>query len=308
MQPPTPRNRLNPRSRDNIRLIKSMRPTEPQLNPPWLTWLNPFRSDLYHWLLVISWRKFLLIISLFYFGLNAIFAWLYLITGSSIANAEPGSYRDAYFFSIHTLSTVGYGSMYPQNLAAQLLVAVEIFVGLLCIAILTGLMFARFAKPTSRVLFSEVAVICPFDSIPTLMFRAANRRDNRILEAQVRVSFLRDEMTAEGHKLRRFYDLPLLRSQSPVFALSWLVMHPIDENSPFYNRSLEELRKQRCEIWISLTGLDETFSQTIHTRYAYSMDHILENHRFIDIFSQTDNGQWYINLDKFHDTEPLSSV
>lgn len=305
MQPSPPKNRLNPRSRENIRLIKSMRPTEPKIKNPWL---NLLRSDLYHWLLVISWRKFLLIISLFYFGLNAIFAGIYLIMGSRIANAEPGSYRDAYFFSIQTLSTVGYGSMYPQDLKAQLLVSIEIFIGLLCIAILTGLMFARFAKPTSRVLFSEVAVICPFDGIPTLMFRAANRRDNRILEAQVRVSLLRDEMTQEGHKLRRFYDLPLLRSQSPVFALSWLIMHPIDENSPFYNQSLEALREQRCELWISLTGLDETFSQTIHTRYAYAMDHILLNHRFIDIFSQTDNGQWYINLDKFHDTEPLSPV
>jgi inward rectifier potassium channel len=269
------------------------------------TLLRPLQSDLYHWLLVISWRRFVLTMALFYFGLNVIFALIYLSTGGGIANAEPGSFKDAYFFSIQTLSTVGYGSMYPNTFVSQSIVSIEIFVGLLCIAVLTGLMFARFAKPTARVMFSDVAVICPFEGIPTLMFRAANQRNNRILEAHIQVSLLKDEITSEGHQLRRFYDLPLLRSQTPVFGLSWLVMHPIDESSPFYQKTREDLHIQGIEIWISLVGLDETFSQTIHTRYAYSTDNILWNQRFIDIFSQAEDGQWYIDLGKFHDTQPL---
>jgi inward rectifier potassium channel len=265
-----------------------------------------FQSDLYHWLLVISWKRFLGMIVLFYFGLNLLFTPLYLLAGDGIGNARPGSFKDAFFFSIQTLSTVGYGYLYPKTLTTQILVTVELFVGLLLIAILTGLMFARFSRPTARVLFSEVAVICSFEGVLTLMFRAANRRDNRILEAQVRVSLLQDHVTQEGHEIRRFYDLPLLRSQTPVFGLSWLVMHPIDENSPFYGKTPEQIAESKAEIWVSLTGLDETFSQTIHARYAYTATDFLWNHRFIDIFSQDKaKEQWYIDLGRFHDTEPL---
>ena len=269
--------------------------------------VNTISLDLYHWLLVISWKQFLLIFTLFYFSLTLFFTPFYLMTGNGIANARPGSFTDAFFFSVHTLSTVGYGSMYPQTLPTHLIVVVEIFVGLLCIAILTGLMFARFAKPTARVLFSQVAVICPFEGVPTLMFRAANQRDNRILEARVQVSLVRDEITQEGFEIRRFYDLPLLRSQSPVFGLSWLVMHPINENSPFYQKTEAQLQEEKTELWVSLTGLDETFAQTIHTRYAYIATDILWNHRFVDIFSQQPgDDQWYVNLSIFHDTEAIS--
>ena len=285
-----------------MRPLRTMRPVQRSQNAGLF---RPLQSDLYHWLLVIPWRQFLLILFVFYFGLNFIFALMYFLTGGGIVNARPGSFKDLYFFSIQTLSTVGYGSMFPETLTAEIIVSVEIFVGLICIAILTGLMFARFAKPTARVMFSEIAVICPFDGIPTLMFRAANQRDNRILEAQVKVSLMRDEITKEGHQLRRFYDLPLMRSQTPVFGLSWLIMHSIDENSPFYQKNPEELNEKGIELWISLTGLDETFSQTIHTRYAYSADHILWNQRFMDIFSQDEKGQWFIDLSKMHETQPL---
>jgi inward rectifier potassium channel len=267
--------------------------------------LQPLRFDLYHWLLVLSWRKFLLVIAFFYFGLNAAFASFYILTGGGIANAVPGSFKDAFFFSIQTLSTVGYGSMYPQSLTAQWIAALEIFVGVLCIAILTGLMFARFAKPTARVIFSQVAVICPFEGVETLMFRTANRRSNRILEAQVRVSLVRDEITLEGYPIRRFYDLKLLRSQTPVFSLSWLIMHPIDAESPLQGQSQENWESQNYELWISLTGLDETFSQTIHSRYAYSPAEMRWQHRFVDVFSQSSTGQWYLDLGKFDQTVAL---
>ncbi|MBE9195643.1 MULTISPECIES: ion channel [Synechocystis] len=262
------------------------------------------KTDLYHWLLVLSWPKFLAIIGLFYFGLNVFFALIFFLIGGGIANAQPGSFLDLFFFSIQTLSTVGYGAMYPKTVPAQIVVSVEIFVGLISLAILTGLMFSRFAKPTSRVLFSEVAVVCPFENIPTLMFRTANQRDNRILEAQIRVSLVRDEQSQEGHKMRRFYDLNLLRSHTPVFGLSWLVMHPIDSNSPLYGILETKNEQLRLELWISFTGLDESFSQTIHSRYVYEGTDIHWQHRFVDIFHQTPEGQWFINMDNFHLTEP----
>ncbi|AGF53505.1 slr5078 (plasmid) [Synechocystis sp. PCC 6803] len=266
--------------------------------------IQPMVTDLYHWLLVLSWPKFLATIGIFYFSLNVFFALIFSLTGDSIANAKPGSFLDLFFFSIQTLSTVGYGAMYPKTVAAQIVVSVEIFVGLISLAILTGLMFSRFAKPTSRVLFSEVAVVCPFEEIPTLMFRAANQRNNRILEAQIRVSLVQDEQTKEGHKMRRFYDLNLLRSHTPVFGLSWLIMHPIDSNSPLYGFSEVSNQQQRLELWISFTGLDESFSQTIHSRYAYEGADIRWQYRFVDIFHQTPEGKWFINMDNFHQIEP----
>ena len=266
---------------------------------------HPATHDLYHWLLALRWRPFLILISLFYFSINCLFALAYVTAKDGIANAEQGSFKDAFFFSIQTLSTVGYGSMYPQSLYAQILVTVEIWMGLLLLTILTGLMFARFSRPTAKVLFSNVAVICPYNGIPTLMVRTANQRDNRILEAQVRVCFILNEMSEEGYQLRRFYDLELLRSQTPVFDLSWLVMHPIDQNSPLYGETIESLAEKEGEIGVILTGLDETFSQTIHARYVYPLANILPNQRFIDIFSRNAQGKTYIDLTHFHDVVPI---
>jgi inward rectifier potassium channel len=288
--------------RHSNRFIKSFRSLKQSSSN---SFLHPATHDLYHWLLSLKWPHFLLLISLFYLGINLVFALAYMTTGEGITNAKPGSFKDAFFFSIQTLSTVGYGSMYPQSLYAQILVALETWTGLLMLTILTGLMFARFSRPTAKVIFSNVAVICPYNGIPTLMFRTANQRDNRILEAQIKVSFLCKETSQEGYQLRRFYDLQLLRSQTPIFGLSWLVMHPIDQNSPFYGETLESLTQKEAELWITLTGLDETFSQTIHTRHSYHPWEILDNHRFVDIFAKNAQGEVYINLKNFHDVIKL---
>ncbi len=289
--------------RSHKRLIKSFHSPK---QPHPVDLLHPATHDLYHWLLALRWRPFLILISLFYLSINCLFALLYMTTGDGIANAKAGSFKDAFFFSIQTLSTVGYGSMYPESLYAQILVTLEIWIGLLLLTILTGLMFARFSRPTAKVIFSNVAVICSYNGIPTLMFRAANRRDNRILEAQVKVSFLLNEISPEGHQLRRFYDLKLLRSQTPIFGLSWLIMYPIDQNSPLYGESKDSLELKEAEIWITLTGLDETFSQTIHTRHSYAIDEIWQNRRFVDIFSRNANGEYYIDLSHFHEIIPVN--
>ncbi len=262
---------------------------------------HPATHDLYHWLLSLRWRYFLLLITLFYGSINVLFALAFLTTGNGIANAQSGSFKDAFFFSIQTLSTVGYGSMYPESLYAQLLVSFETWLGLLLLTILTGLMYARFSRPTAKVVFSDVMVICPHNGLLTLMFRTANRRENRILEAQVQVSLLKNEMSAEGYQLRRFYNLKLLRSQTPIFALSWLVMHPIDEDSPLHGETMTTLAQKNAEIWVALTGIDETFSQTIHARHGYTLSEVLPNHRFVDIFTHTPEGETYIDLSRFHE-------
>ena len=191
--------------------------------------------------------------------------------------------------------------MYPQTLYAQILVTLEVLVGLLLVAMATGLMFARFAQPKARVLFSKVAVISPFNNIPTLMLRVANQRDNRIIEARIQMSVLKNEISSEGIALRRFYKLHLMRSESPSFAISWLVMHQIDKSSPFYGETIDSLISSDAEVLVILTGLDETFSQTIHARYVYKIRDILWSMKFVDILHKSRDGEYTIDYEKFHD-------
>lgn len=205
------------------------------------------------------------------------------------------------------MATIGYGSMYPRTDYANIIVAIQALFGLWGVAMVTGLAFARFSKPTARVIFSRVAVIAPFNGVPTLMYRTANQRFNQILEAQQRATLIRDEVTLEGEVMRRFYDLELLRSQSPIFALTWTVMHAIDENSPLYKLTAKDLVEQQAEIVITLTGLDETVSQTIHARHSFVASEILWDLRFVDIISRTPAGKRVVDYTRFHEVKPLES-
>lgn len=259
-------------------------------------------SDLYHWLLVLNWWQFLVLFGFFYLGINVVFAIVYLTTNGGIANTDPNSFSDAFFFSVQTLSTIGYGAMYPQTVYTQLVVTIEVLVGMLLVAMATGLMYARFAQPRARVLFSKVAVVYPFNEVPTLMFRVANQRDNRIIEARIQVSFLVNEVSPEGIELRRLHDLPLIRSESPSFAMSWLVMHPIDQDSPLWGKTPQELARCEARILVILTGLDETFVSKIHARYTYDIKDLIWSARFADILHKSDRGNYYIDYQRFHDT------
>lgn len=261
--------------------------------------------DLYHLFLTISWPRFLVLIVLLYIAVNALFALAYLAGGNCLENARPGSFLDAFFFSVDTIATVGYGSVYPRTLYANTIVTMEVLIGLLGFAIVTGLMFAKFSRPTARVLFSRVAVVAPFNGMTTLMFRAANERRNQILEAQMQMNLVRNEVTAEGQPIRRFYDLKLVRNRTPIFSLTWTVMHIIDETSPLYEATKDSLAKEEAEIVVTLTGLDETVSQIIHTRHSFTIEEILWNMRFVDILSRTSDGRVLINYDRFHDVIPL---
>lgn len=267
-------------------------------------WYSYWR-DPYHLLLTMPWLWFLTMVTLGYIVTNALFALAYLAGGDGIVNARPGNFQDAFFFSVQTMASIGYGAMYPQSGYANALVAIESLVGLMGLAMGTGLMFARFSRPTARVLFSRVAVIVPSDGVPTLMFRTANKRQNQILEAQMQVGLVRDEITAEGEFMRRVHNLQLVRSQNPVFFLTWTVMHPIDEYSPLYGATPDSLATAETMFIVTLTGIDETVSQTIHARHTYIAQDIMWDMRFVDIVKKTANGQRYIDYSRFHDVIPF---
>ncbi len=264
-----------------------------------------WRYDLYHVLITLSWAKFIGIVSLGYLIANILFAWAYLLGGDGIENARSGNFLDAFFFSVQTMASIGYGAMYPKTSYANLLVTIEALFGLLGLAMASGIMFARFSLPKARVIFSHVALISLHNGLPTLMFRVANKRQNWILEAQVRVSLVKSEITKEGDFMRRFYDIPLVRSQSPLFALSWLVMHQINEESPLFGVTAEEMIDSETEIVVTLTGIDETVSQPIHARHSFIAEEIAWNMRFVDILSKTSDGRRCIDYSRFHDVVPL---
>lgn len=259
---------------------------------------SPWR-DVYHRLLTISWLGFIGLLGLVYVAINAGFALAYTWGGDAIANARPNSFTDAFFFSVQTMASIGYGAMYPQTPFANWLVVMEAFVGMLFIAMATGMCFARFSLPTARILFSHFAVITPHNGVPTLMFRTANKRRNRILEAQLWATLVRDEITQEGEFFRRFYDLKLTRSHTPLFGLSWTAMHPIDPSSPFYGETPGTLAAENAELIVILTGIDETMSQTIHARHSFVANEILWDHHFEDILGWTKDNRRSIDFRKF---------
>jgi inward rectifier potassium channel len=251
---------------------------------------------------MLPWYMFLLVGCVVYISVNLGFAGLYLMQPGSIMGAKPG-FWDAFFFSIQTIATIGYGQMYPGTFYCNVLVTLETMTGLVFIALATGITFARISRPTARVMFARVAVVAPNDGAPTLHIRLANERVSQILEADVAVSLLRYERTAEGTTMRRFYDLTLLRSHTPVFALSFTILHTIDQRSPLYGLTSADLVGSRSELLVTVTGLEEMTSQTVHARHAYQPDEILFGRRYRDIFTSDAQGV-FIDYAPFHDTEP----
>ena len=265
----------------------------------------PWWTDLYHRALTLRWWQFLGVGCAIYLGLNFVFAVLFLLQPGSISGAQAGSFGDAFFFSVQTIATIGYGQMSPGTLYANLLVTVETMAGLVFVALSTGVVFARISRPTARVMFGRVATVAPQNGVPTLSFRIGNERRSQILEADVTVALLRYERTQEGVQFRRFYDLALARSHTPVFALTFTVMHPIGQDSPLHGATAESLLAEDAEFLISVTGLEETTSQTVHARYAYLPDEVLFGRRFADIFDSEPDGTRVINYNRFHETGPI---
>jgi inward rectifier potassium channel len=196
--------------------------------------------------------------------------------------------------------------MSPQTVYADIIVVFEAFVGILYLGTVTAVMFARFSRPSARVVFSRVAVVAPFNGVPTLQFRAANQRGNQVLDASVRVSLARQTRSTEGIVMRRFDELKLTRARTSLFALSWTIMHPIDEESPLYGADSTMLYDDQMEIVALISGTDETLADVIYARHAYGPDDLVWGHRFVDVLSMTPQGMRMVDLTKFHDTEPIS--
>ncbi|MDX1918921.1 MAG: ion channel [Candidatus Caenarcaniphilales bacterium] len=263
-------------------------------------------EDLYHYLLRISWWYMLWLLLVLYLAINLAFALLYLLEPGSVADLMPGDFVTAFFFSVETLNTIGYGTMHPITFYGHTLVTVEAFIGVLFSALTTGLIFAKFSIPQSRVIFSDKAVIHQRNGMPHLSFRIANGRQNHIVQAQISVSILLNEKTLEGYQGRKLSDLKLLRSTTPAFSLSWSVYHPIDSESPLYGLNSSDLAKEEAVLIVTLVGLDNISGQTVHARYVYSHDQILWDHTFRDLFAQDSTGRRYLDHALFHKVKPLS--
>lgn len=260
--------------------------------------------DVYYHALTLSWPGFLAAWVAIYLAANAGFALLYLAQPGALDHARPGSFADAFFFSVQTLSTVGYGGIAPATLYGNIVMTAEAVAGLAVIALSTGLVFARVSVPRARVLFSRVAVVARRDGVPTLMVRLANERRNQIVQAEVAFAVLRNVRTAEGESMRRFYDLHLARARTPVFALTFTVMHALDADSPLHGATPDSLRAEEAELVVTVTGLDETMSQVVHARASYLADEIRFGERFADILGVTADGRRSIDYARFHDTVP----
>ena len=229
--------------------------------------------SLYYSLLNLTWPRFILLICLANLGLNAFFAVAYLLAGPGALEGALGGrpFLQAYFFSVETLSTVGYGNIAPVSVTAHLLVTLEIMTGLFGIALVAGLVFARFSRPMAEFVFSRNAVIGPYQDKTALMFRTANLRRSQIIELSAKVIFSRFEVDEQGRKHRRFYELTLERRKVAFFPLSWTIVHPIDDKSPLKGQGTRSCLSADAEFMVLLTGIDESFAQTVHARTSYNL-------------------------------------
>jgi inward rectifier potassium channel len=264
---------------------------------------SELRQDFYFFFMEGPWSRLVLSLIFTYVAINAVFAGLYLLEPGAIGNARPDSFADAFFFSVQTFSTIGFGVLTPATPYGNLVVTAEAAVGLLAAALATGLMFAKAARPRSSTLFSRVMVVNTRNGVPNLVFRAGNARGNDVVDASVTVTLLKDEVSSEGHHLRRLHDLPLLRSRTPMFTLTWVVIHEITEQSPLHGIDWEN-PKDLGAIIVTLVGHDGTYGQTTYARQVYYPEDVRVGHRFVDVMSQLEDGRMMVDYALFHDTSP----
>jgi inward rectifier potassium channel len=271
--------------------------------------LNPLSAlSLYHWLLTISWPKFLGFITGSYVAVNALFAFAFLLCGADALQSVTGSFAGhpfyrAFFFSVDTFATIGYGNIIPVGVPANTLVTIEALVNILGVALAIGVIFNRFSRPSARIIYSRNAIVAPYRDKTALEFRIANGRSSQLIEVQIQVILTKVEQV-DGITARKFYDLDLERHRVVFFALSWTVVHPIDPSSPMWGFTQNDLLGADAEILILLTGTDETLSQTVHSRSSYKADEIVWGAKFANMFMRTEaDGIIGMNLDRIHDIE-----
>ena len=263
--------------------------------------------DFYYAVLRWRWSVTLGTIALAYLAANAIFALGYLWT-DGVANMRPGSFKDAFFFSVQTMGTIGYGTLFPRSDAANILVVAESICGLLLTALTAGLVFAKFSRSSAHLMFSREAVIGDFLGARTLSFRISNVRGNQLVNAEIRVVVVRTEMLASGKPFYRMLDLTLTRARALSLSRSWSVFHVIDAGSPLFGATAESMLAEEVELQVLVVGLDDIFMQTVHAGHRYLARQILWNHRHVDILSETPTGDLLLDLRKFHDVEPITET
>ena len=259
--------------------------------------------DLYHVVLSLTWPRFFAALVVVFLLVNFAFGTLYWLLPDSVGNARPGEFLDRFFFSVETLATVGYGEMAPATIAGHVVACIEILTGMVGIALTAGLVFARFSRPTARVLFSRSVVVRDFNGERVLMLRMANERQNRIVEATARLTLVRTEITLEGETIVGLHDLRLSRDRNPVFALTWTLIHPIDDGSPLRGRDAAQLAAEQARLVVSVAGHDETMAASVFTGREYAAEDLVFGGRFVDILHMGSDGERVVDMTRFHDVE-----
>ena len=249
--------------------------------------------NLYHFLLTMSWKVFLGLVLLLYFLSNVFFGLFYSSFGeTSLVDTSSTPFENlfvrGFFFSVQTFATIGYGTIHPVGFAPNLLVTIESYYSLLANALITGLVFARFSRPTAKIIFSENAIVAPYRDISGLMFRIVNSRKNQLIEIKAQIAFSR-LVEKDGKVTRKFDLLKLERERVSFFPLAWTVVHPIDEKSPMFSLTEKDFERSDAEILILLTATDETFAQTVHTRSSYKVDEIKFGYKFANMYNKSEN-------------------
>jgi inward rectifier potassium channel len=263
--------------------------------------VNGFWTDLYHRSMTVYWPVFFATAAAIFIFLNAVFAALFYLGKDPIANVAKDLPLSLFYFSIETLATVGYGDMHPQTNYGHFIATVEIFTGMCLLAVMTGLIFARFSRPRARFIFAEHPVVTMQQGQPTLMIRVANARNNTISQATARLWLFRMERMTEGHQLRRYHELKLDRREHPMFSLSWTVFHAIDETSQLYGMTADDLATLDVALALNVSGVDDNSAQQLYARQLYSYRDIRWNHRYQDITSLSAEGRLLIDYGHFHE-------
>jgi inward rectifier potassium channel len=276
--------------------------------------LDPLSSlSLYHWLLTISWPRFLAFITGSYIIVNILFAFAFLLLGPDALQSSTGDFAGnpfyrAFFFSVDTFATIGYGNIIPVGVAANTLVTIEALLNIVGVALATGVIFARFSRPSARIIYSRNAIVAPYRDKTALEFRIANARSSQLIEVQVQAILTKLERVGDA-TVRKFYDLSLERNHVVFFPLSWTVVHPIDPTSPMWGLTHADLLKAEAELLVLLIGTDETVSQSVHSRSSYQASEIVWGAKFSNMFMRTESeGIIGMNLSRIHEIEPVRSM
>lgn len=265
----------------------------------------------YHSLLSMSWSRFYVVIAAAYLGVNLLFALAYFLCGPGalLIGSEhllASRFLECFFFSVQTFTTIGYGRVSPIGLPANIMVAVEAFSGLLGFAFATALAFARFSRPNAKILFSERAIIAPYQGITAFEFRIINARASQLIDVEAKVVMSRLE-TVDGRTIRRFFTLPLEREKVSFFPLNWTIVHPIDSQSPLFGVTYEGLEESETEFMVLISGIEETFAQSVHTRTSYKADEVVVGARFADMYVQSATGDLGVDIRGLHRLELVGS-